>query len=153
VGSPTQTVDLLPTVFDLLEIGYPAEEIQGRSLVPLLAGETETVNAFIFARDEGEPASYLVRDLRSALILYQGGELRALYDLASDPRQTENVMGRQPERAAELMRAFRDFAQTQRLPPTHFLDAEAEPATMPSRPHVPVSPGVRRELEALGYLD
>jgi hypothetical protein len=146
-------VDVLPTIFDLLEVGYPADEIQGLSLVPLLAGETDAINAFVFARDEGEPASYLVRGLLSALILYQGGELRALYDLTSDPQQTRNVIDQQRGRAAELMSAFREFAQTQRLPPIHFLDPDAEPPVAPTRPQVPVSPETRRQLEALGYLD
>ncbi len=153
VGALTQVVDLLPTVFDLLQVPYPEEQIQGRSLAPLLAGDVEKVRDYVFARDEGEPASYLVRSLNSALILYRGGELRALYDLESDPEQTRNVIEQQPDRAEELVLAFREFARTQRREPVDFVDAGAEPAAVPMGPGIRFSEETRRELEALGYLE
>jgi len=92
VSGLTQAIDLLPTIFDLLEIPYPALGVQGRSLLPLMAGEADEVNNYIFARTAGSPPSYAVRDHRSLLILYQGGKLRALYDLEEDPRAVHNII-------------------------------------------------------------
>lgn len=153
VGALTQSVDLLPMIFDLFEIPYPDDELQGRSLVPLLAGEVDQVHDHVFARDAGDPASYLVRDLRYALILYEGGEPRALYDLDEDPHQTCNLIHEYPEKAAELIAAFRRFAETQRLQPLQFIDPGAEPAPVPSGPQLEISDGMREELKALGYVD
>jgi len=153
VGALTQGVDVLPTIFDLLQIPYPEEQIQGRSLVPLLAGDVEKVRDYVFARDLGEPASYLVRSLNSALILYRGGELRALYDLETDPKQTRNIIEEEPGRAEALLLAFREFAKTQRRQPVDFIDSSGEPTAPPSGPEIEFSEEMRRQLEALGYLE
>jgi arylsulfatase A-like enzyme len=152
VRALTQTIDLLPTIFDLYRLSYPADDIQGRSLVPLITGEMSEVHNYIFARTEGDPPAYLVRDFHSALLLYEGGKLRALYDLDRDPGQTRNVIKQQPGRAAELVDAFRAFATTQRQPPLHFLDPDAPAADLPPVPEVTMSEESRRELKALGYL-
>jgi len=153
VGALTQSVDLLPTIFELLGVRYPQASVQGRSLVPLIVGETEKVNDFVFARSESPLASYLVRDRRWALILYEDGELRALYDLEADPWQSRNVIEAEPDAAAELIGAFREFARVQRLPPLCFVDADVQMAPAPGAPEVEMSDETRRELRALGYLD
>lgn len=152
VRALTQTIDLLPTIFDLYRLSYPAEDIQGRSLVPLIAGEVSKVHDYIFSRTSGYPPAYVVRDFHSALLLYEGGELRALYDLDADPGQTRNVIKQQPGRAAELADAFREFAMAQRQPPLHFLDPDAPTADLPPVPEVTMSEESRRELKDLGYL-
>ena len=148
----TQSIDLLPTIFDLLEIPYPSRGVQGRSVLPLMAGETEEVNDYIFARTAGHPPSYAVRDHRSLLLLYQGGKLRALYDLEKDPRALDNVIAEEVERAAELSQVFRSFAEQQVAPPLDFLDPEAPPQQLPKVVEVEVTDEMRRSLRALGYL-
>jgi arylsulfatase A-like enzyme len=152
VRALTETIDLLPTIFDLYRLPYPAEDIQGRSLVPLIAGEVSKVRDYVFSRTSGYPPAYVVRDFHSALLLYEGGKLRALYDLDADPGQTRNVIKQQPGRAAELADAFRAFAPTQRQPPLHFLDPDAPTADLPPVPEVTMSEESRRELKDLGYL-
>ncbi|UCC68590.1 MAG: sulfatase-like hydrolase/transferase, partial [Armatimonadota bacterium] len=153
VRALTQTIDLLPTILDLCQAPYPREEVQGRSLLPLLTGEADKINDYIFARTTGTLPAYVVHDLRWALLLYEGGKLRALYDLTADPWQTRNVIEEQPERAAELIEVFRRFALAQRNPPLHFVDAEAATRDLPPVPEVRMSEESRRELKALGYLD
>ncbi len=153
VRALTQTIDLLPTILDLYQLPYPEDQVQGRSLLPLLTGEVEKVNDYIFCRTGGRPPAYVVHDLRFALLLYQGGKLRALYDLETDPWQTRNVIEEQPERAAELIEAFREFAMAQRRPPLNFLDPDAKIEALPSDSEVELSDEARRELEAIGYLE
>ncbi len=153
VRALSQTIDLLPTILDLYQIPYPEDQVQGRSLLPLLTGEVEEVNEYIFCRAGGQPPAYIVHDLCFALLLYQGGKLRALYDLETDPWQTRNVIEEQPERAAELIQAFRQFAMTQRRPPLDFLDPDAKVGPLPTVPEVELSDEARRELEAIGYLE
>jgi arylsulfatase A-like enzyme len=158
VDALTQTVDLLPTILDLLGIAYPREQVQGRSLLPLLAGKKKQVNEYVFARtDHGLPptrqASYLVRSLRWALILREGGKERELYDLRADPGQTRNLIAQQPDQAEKMVRAFRLFARTQARPPLNFVDARFTPPPQPKAPAVKLTEDTRREIRALGYLD
>lgn len=148
----SQTVDLLPTVFDLLGVRYPDGEVQGCSLLPVLSGEARRVREYVYATAAGPGETYLIRDERSALILLKGGRQRALYDLEADPQQRHNVIDDQPERAAEMVAAFRTFAETQRRPPLDFIDADAKVEEMAGPPAQKLSDDIRRDLEALGYL-
>ncbi len=153
VGALTQTVDVLPTVLDLFGIAGPEEEMQGRSLLPLVTGEVERVRDYVYATCAGETPSYLVRDHDWALILWEGGKLRALYDLRNDPRQTRNVIEEQPGVAARMVNAFRRFAAGQRLPPLEFVDPEAKRGKLPPAPQVEFTEEQRKELRALGYVE
>jgi arylsulfatase A-like enzyme len=152
ISALTGTIDLLPTILDLLEIGYPVEQSQGVSLLPLLTGNATKVRDHIFARDASGPASYVVRGLSEALVLYEGGELQAFYDLAEDPGQTRNAIDLHAGRAADLLGVFRQFAGRQRRPPREFSDPGAEPFPLPEAPSIEFSEEERERLEALGYL-
>jgi membrane-anchored protein YejM (alkaline phosphatase superfamily) len=148
----TRSIDLLPTIFDLIETPYPSRGVQGRSMLPLMAGEVEEVNDHIFCRTAGKPPSYAVRDHRSLLILYQGGRLRALYDLEEDARAVNNIIDERPERAAELLEVFRAFAETQVAPPLDYIDPDAPTPELPEVQEVEVTEEMERTLRALGYL-
>jgi arylsulfatase A-like enzyme len=149
ISALTETMDLLPTIFALLALSYPEDQVQGSSLLPLLTGETDHVHECVFARGS---TTYLVRDLHAALILHRDGITRALYDLDADPLQTRNVIRSQPERAAELVEAFREFAATQRRQPLRYVDPTyAKPEVTPE-PRPELSEEMRRELKAIGYV-
>jgi arylsulfatase len=152
VAALTSTVDLLPTIYELLGIPYPQTCVQGRSLMPLLAGEAEKVRDYAFARTGGQVPCYVVRDLRHTLLLFEGGELRALYDIQEDPWQTRNIIRDRPEVTVRMAEAFRRFALTQTNRPVHFLDPDAAPAPRRETPEVQLTEEMREELEALGYL-
>ena len=153
VGALTQTVDLLPTMLDLFGIPFPEENVQGRSLLPLLAGEVDRVRDYVYATCEGKVRSYLVRDHDWALMLWEGGTLRALYDLRNDPRQTRNVIEKQPGQSVRMANAFRRFAAAQTAPPMEFVDPGAKRGKLPSAPEIKLTDEERRELRALGYMD
>jgi len=157
VRALTETVDLLPTILNLFDVPYPREQVQGRSLLPLLTGSKTAIRQYVFARtDEGRPkipASYLVRDLRWALILQQGGKNRELYDLEADPGQTRNVIAQHPEQAQKMIRGFRGFAATQTRPPLDFVDPEFTPPPHSGAPLAEMTEDTRRQLRALGYVD
>ena len=152
VDALTQTIDLLPTVFDTLMIPYPREGIQGRSLLPLITGLADRVHDFVFCRSDGKPPTYLVRSPDWALMLWGNGEWRALYDLEADPGQRRNLIEERPEAAAELLEAFRSFALGQRRPPLDFLDPEAEMSPPPEAGKSEPTPRMKERLRALGYV-
>jgi membrane-anchored protein YejM (alkaline phosphatase superfamily) len=155
VPALTESVDLLPTIFDLIGADYPANGTQGRSLLPLIAGDREAVKDHVFCRAGGRPAKYLVRNKEYALILYSNGEWRALYDLGSDPGQRENAFGAHRAVGEQMVEAFRRFADQQRRPPRDFLDPEAVMPPLPEVPEIEMSPEDRervRRIADLGYL-
>jgi arylsulfatase A-like enzyme len=151
VRALSETVDILPTVLDLFALPFPTS-VQGRSLVPLITGERRAVHDFVFARAEGSPETYLVRDQSWAMILFKGGKLRALYDLEHDPWQTRNVIGEQPQEARRLSEGFRRFAEMQSWPPLDFIDPDYRPRAKPRGKQPEMSEDLKKELKALGYL-
>lgn len=152
IAALTSTVDILPTLYDLLDIAYPRTCVQGASLLPLLTGDAEKVHDYVVARTGGGVPCYMVRDLQHTLLLFEGGELRALYNVEDDPWQLHNIVGKEPEVANRLGEAFRRFAYTQTNPPLRFLDPDARPLAQRTTPEVELTDEMRKELEALGYL-
>lgn len=153
VNALTQTIDLMPTLLDLCGIPYPRTQVQGRSLVPLLAGEVGKVNDFVFSRATlGDASCYVIRDAHATLLLFHGGQPRGLYDLDTDPWQTRNLIRQQPARAEALLRAFRAFAEAQRYRPLDFLDPRYTPPKPKDLPTMAISRETQRQLKSLGYV-
>ncbi len=150
----TQAIDLLPTVFDLLGVPYPADRMQGRSLLPLMTGRSDRVHDFVYTRAIGQANDdkYMVRGERYALLLYGNGKWRALYDLASDPEQRHNVIGELPDVAEELEEVFREFAGRQTASLACFLDPNAALSRRRRERATTLAPEVEREMRALGYV-
>lgn len=147
----TQTVDLLPTLFDLLAKPYP-REVQGKSLTPLLAGTETELHKYVISRSDGKPPSYLVRSQEWALMLWGNGKWRALYDLKADPGQRKNVMAEHPKVAAEMTAVFRQFAAGQRRPPLEFVEPGAKAGALPKATERKLTEETKRQLKALGYV-
>ena len=89
--------DFAPTFMDVAGLRTPAE-MQGRSLVPLLKGQTpadwRTSMYYRYYHDPGHhntAAHYGVRTLTHKLIYYWKKDQWELYDLASDPEEMHNV--------------------------------------------------------------
>lgn len=142
VSERTSTVDILPTVLDLLGVERPAD-IQGRSLVPLWS---EAPGA------AWEPRPFYAETL-SGRLSYGWGELRALfegpfkyihgprpelYDVQRDPHELKDLIDEKPERAEAMQQRLQSILD-------HI-------ATGPeSRPSA-VDEETRNKLIALGYL-
>jgi len=155
IDALTESIDLLPTIFDLLKVRYPADGIQGKSLLPVLSGEADSASDYVFCRGGGSPCKYLVRNKDYALILYSNGEWRALYDLKADPGEKQNAVEGHPEQAAAMVEAFREFADEQRRPPLDFLEPNAVMPPLPEVPEIKMSPEDRERINRiadLGYL-
>jgi arylsulfatase A-like enzyme len=153
------TLDVLPTVVELLKIA-PPPGTEGRSLVPLLesasAGEEyseEPVFAHLIAQRvrfrRANLSDSVVGDIAVLrgpwqCVVHEYGERRAkrpaeLFDLRSDPGQTKDVSLDHPEIAAELAREAGDWFEVRRR------DVRPEQAA-------PVDPELEEQLRALGYV-
>lgn len=100
------TVDITPTVLDLLGIPLP-EVVQGHSLVPLMdgrAGEEAAARSY-YAETLAPRTSHGLGELRvwfDGGMKYIHGPKTELYNLASDPRELNDLMAESREVAENL---------------------------------------------------
>jgi arylsulfatase A-like enzyme len=132
-GGLSSAVDVMPTVLDLLGLDIPAF-VQGRSLAPAMRDTTRpgreyVVSSLPFA-NPGDPVQSVdnfLRDLEEApittvtagqwsLLYSPDAGVSQLYDLASDPRQLDNVIERHIDEAGELHRLLVEFMRENEVP-------------------------------------
>jgi arylsulfatase A-like enzyme len=138
-----QTVDLLPTLLELVGLGT-ATQVHGRSLVPYLHPRVQKPPArAAFAEKpldpwllNGDVASEAVHSSRWKLVRHtrrpDGRPELELYDRVEDPFERRNLANQAPEVAAELLRQLETWsaeAEVLKLPAQNAgpddLDAEA----------------------------
>ncbi|MEE8366935.1 MAG: sulfatase, partial [Thermoanaerobaculia bacterium] len=140
-----QQADVFPTILDYLGIGFDPSALDGRSLLHLIDPSSST------APKPTEPIfSYLHRyGAPSVSVVYDGWKLmqrrslanppfRHLYELSSDPHETENLAATLPIRVGYLAALIQ-----RKLADTHHLLSSEE---------VEIDPELEKSLEALGYL-
>lgn len=135
-----RSIDLYPTLAALAGAATPPV-LQGESLLPLLAGlpPRETPERSAFASFNG--IAHAVR--LGSWKLYAGpGDVRALYDLASDPGESRDRLAAERRAAHRLARELARWREQEEA-----LARVVAPAGTRELP-----PEVIRELEALGYL-
>ena len=122
--------DLAPTFLALAGADYPGRHetertrpMTGRSLLPLLGGETDRVHGpdELFALSHARRAYLRHGDWKLVSDdQYQGDDTFMLFDLATDPGETTDVSAQFPERRAEMLDSLQAFRQRVGvvLPPT-----------------------------------
>lgn len=100
VQEPVQTIDIMPTVLDTLDIPRPPR-VRGRSLRSLLATPTATGQGSAFAETEEWT---LLAEGSDRLICARALGACRLYDLRSDPGEQKDQSAEDPDRF-EAMRA------------------------------------------------
>ncbi|MGH0031666.1 MAG: sulfatase-like hydrolase/transferase [Myxococcota bacterium] len=147
VERPVGLVDLAPTVLALLGLPVP-ESFVGADLSGVLLGTDD--GAFLEERpiyvDVPDVTARVAALRRGSWKLVRRGDVRELYDLASDPREQRDLSAREPERTAamaeELVRWTAELEASGR--------AGGSWATPADEPH----PAHQQEaLRALGYLE
>lgn len=97
--------DLLPTLLELAGLGGNEPALHGRSFARVLRGESDrhrdaAISGFHQAGDR------CIRDERWSLVERPGDQPDELYDLATDPRETRNLVDAHPDEARRLARLF-----------------------------------------------
>jgi len=148
VRTSVRTVDLLPTLAELLQLDPPEAPLDGESLGAFLAGSrqlprmaySESIND-LMAYDDSPRAGeslFAVNDGRWKLIAArEGGASKRieLFDLSADPTESRNLAEARPDQAERLRRQL-----------------EALAVFPVEGPQEPLPEEVRRRLESLGYL-
>lgn len=128
------TVDVAPTILAALGLEVPPW-MEGRSLLEPWDPPREAVFA------QYTDLLYAMRTERWKLIERPPERRLELYDLASDPRETEDLAATEPARARQMVRELRRWR-----------DGRAR-WERPSAAPVAIPEETRRHLEALGYVD
>jgi arylsulfatase A-like enzyme len=141
-------VDILPTALAFAETDYTEEmerRVVGESLLPLLReGSQPSFDAVVTEKEiRGETALRFGFRTDRWKFLYDGkADRKLLYDLDSDPNETENVADSHPD----VMEEFEEH-----------LDARLEEIERTSAdihiPDIESQPGVEERLQALGYQE
>lgn len=107
-------VDIAPTVAEIAGVAYAPDEIDGRSLMPLLSGAVDSVY--------GETDEFAI-EVSGAAALYRG-DLKItrtpapygdggwhLYDVAVDPGETTDLADKYPDLFDDLIAAYEAYAR------------------------------------------
>ena len=145
IPNVVRSVDVFPTLLELLDLPPTEHDLDGESLVPLLEGETTERPAFAHALSSqgGRDPRRSIRLGRWRLITDWTPEGVELYDLETDPRAEENVAALHADVVADL---------TARLARQLRRDADLR-GRLRAGETSPVAPDpeLMRELQRLGY--
>lgn len=145
VAAQVRSMDILPTVLELLDVAAP-EDIEGRSLVPLLDGRAESAERLarggspeegpdrVFVRLAGHKLVQRLEEPEPDTPFEHVPEFE-LFDLDSDPGERHDLARERPELVQRLLAALASAG------PGQTIDPEA----------LVVPPDVAERLRALGY--
>jgi arylsulfatase A-like enzyme len=136
-----ELIDLTPTLLELAGVGGEAAGLQGRSLVPALAGSPLSNPKLAFSRTLWAKPRYSVRGERFKLIWDSRTGASELYDLERDPGERSAVESRVREGHLKE-ELFLWYREQERLK-----------ARDPSPDDAVLSEEDRRRLESLNYVE
>ncbi len=142
VADPVRSVDLMPTVLDLMGIA-PPKGIAGVSLAPLMTGDRKSLDLEGYAEALYPLHHFGWSDLRA----WRAGRYKVidaprpeLYDLDRDPQEDKNIYADRRALADGMLARLRE----------HEKDTPGNEGA--SKPAVEVDPEARQRLAALGYV-
>ena len=111
-----ELTDITPTLLELAGLPVP-EDLQGRSLLPILTGQAPPGEHREFVRCEymdcvdlpDHSYATMYRDRRWKLVVYHGHDLGELYDLEHDPYEFESLWDRPDHQRLKLELLQRSF--------------------------------------------
>ncbi|MBB3697235.1 sulfatase-like hydrolase/transferase [Flammeovirga yaeyamensis] len=113
-NQPAHIVDVMTTIMEVTQSDYPTkvgendiQPMEGKSLLPILAGNVRTGHQGIFWEHEGNKAARL-GDWKWVNIYPEGTD--ELYHLSEDPIEAHNIASQHPEKLKELQEAWQNWA-------------------------------------------
>lgn len=126
VEGVVRTVDLFPTVFDLLGLPVPPG-VDGQSLLPLLRGEEGARVAFAETDYRLFVHQRAIRDGKYKLVIDLQDGQRRLFDLSADPGEQADISSGEPRRTYELEQALKRWMTEHGSNPQDYLGIRQDP--------------------------
>jgi len=150
INDQVRQVDILPTIVEALQLKGHKDKIDGKSLIPLVAGKTESLR-YAHCEAVGDttpnPENWLtaIRTSRYKLIygLYNKKIPYQLFDLKNDPEEQYNLAGSHPHVVDELNQKIVE------LWPESFKELNPSRGKMKDDE----TEMIRQRLKDLGYID
>jgi len=140
VKKQVELIDVMPTILELCGAKVPPE-VEGRSLLPLLAQEQGDWTEIAFAeadhKNEEHDVKRAIRTKRYKLYYDRLTKREELYDIILDPAERQNIVEQRPDVAKILRAKLKDWMNTKR----------GHAAT------ITLSEKEKDRLRALGYLN
>ncbi len=145
VHSPVGTIDVAPTLLELLSIQDPvSRQFQGSSLASLILGKSAPAERPVYSETYYPRDSFgwsALRSFSTARYHYIEAPLPELYDLEKDPVEEQNIYGQRRAEGAALRNQLLDFERRY-----------ANAAASPGAAGPPLSPETLEKLRSLGYI-
>jgi arylsulfatase A-like enzyme/tetratricopeptide (TPR) repeat protein len=141
VPAQVRTIDILPTLLDLVGVP-PTGQVDGRSLVPLLAGSSRQGPRFAYSESMSPSLQYgwsAMYSVRTDDYKFIDAPRPELYDLRADPDEADNRIARLPQVAQELRAELTKMR-------------EAMSAEKPETQEANIDDETMRRLASLGYI-
>lgn len=111
--APVHVADLMPTLLDAAGVGYKADQLYGRSILPVLAGQTTASRAddrSFGVEVSGNAALYRGNWKLVRTALPRGDFEWRLFDLSKDPGETTDLARENTALFAELRAEYQAYA-------------------------------------------
>ena len=111
--APVHVSDLMPTLLDAAGVPYDADALYGRSILPVLAGQTTATRGAdesFGGEVSGNASLYRGNWKLVRTALPRGDFTWRLYDLSVDPGETTDLAGENPELFAEMRAEYEAYS-------------------------------------------
>ncbi|MEL6572429.1 MAG: arylsulfatase [Pseudomonadota bacterium] len=112
-NAPVHVSDLMPTLLDAAGVAYDADALYGKSVLPVLAGETTETrgpNETFGGEVSGNASLYRGNWKLVRTALPRGDFTWRLFDMSVDPGETTDVSGENPDLFAEMRAEYEAYA-------------------------------------------
>ncbi|MDF1836675.1 MAG: sulfatase [Planctomycetota bacterium] len=139
---PARTIDIYPTVLELLDVGSGATQLQGQSLVDVMHGKPTPAPPSFAQADAWGIDMHAVLDDGWRLIVDNKTDAKELYHLVEDPKESNNLLLKHPDVAQRLATAIAKQRAT---------DAKLRQRIGAGQDAAEVDEATQKELQGLGY--
>jgi arylsulfatase A-like enzyme len=139
VEETVETIDLLPTLLDLVDIDQPLS-IDGRSLAPFLEGRA-SLSPYAVSESPFFGRRIAVADHQLRLYWTRSDRSTELYEYRTDRREQLDVVTSRPDDAGRLMDRLEEWR------------SDVEPRATPAPTVDEIDQRTYNQLKALGYID
>jgi arylsulfatase A-like enzyme len=147
IDSCTQSIDVVPTIYDLLGIPIP-EILDGLSLLPLIFSKEDNHGLLFTEIDHSGDKAASIIDYPWKLVVPRGNTDKArveLYNINNDWSETQDLEAANPVTAGYLRSRLLAYEAQLERRSANFADApEVETSALPE--------DIKKNLKALGYL-